>query len=128
MERYQKHSGFIRSVGQAWRGIVYTWKTQGHLQFHVITGIAVLALAWWSKLSRWEWLILIYAIGCVIIAEIFNTAIELAVDLAQPNFHPLAGMAKDVAAGAVLVTAIQAIIIGAIIFLPVLSQRLGGFF
>jgi len=122
MEKHYKQSGFGRSVLQAWRGIIYTWKTQGHLQFHILAGFVVMAVAWSIGLSRWEWAILIFAIGSVIITEIINTAVEIVVDMIQPNFHPLAGMAKDVAAGAVLVAAIQAVIVGLIIFLPPLSS------
>jgi len=77
-----------------------------------------LCCAWWWKVSSFEWLILILAIGCVIGAEVMNTAIEIVVNMAQPNFDPLAGMAKDVAAGAVLVVVIQAIAIGVIVFFP----------
>lgn len=108
--------GFWRSLNQAWRGFVYAWKTEGHIQFHIIAGAVVLGAAWWFKLSRIEWLLLVYAIGAVIATEVINTAVELVVDLVQPNFHPLAGMAKDVAAGAVLVAAIQAVFIGVGIF------------
>lgn len=117
MRRYQK-PGFWRSLNQAWRGVLHTWRTQGHIKFHVVTGISVLCCAWWWKVSSFEWLILILAIGCVIGAEVMNTAIEIVVNMAQPNFDPLAGMAKDVAAGAVLVVVIQAIAIGVIVFFP----------
>ncbi|MDR3543716.1 MAG: diacylglycerol kinase family protein [Desulfosporosinus sp.] len=117
MGRYQK-PGFWRSLNQAWRGLAYTWRTQGHLQFHVVAAICVLGCAWWSDVSRYEWLILVFAIGSVIGAEVMNSALESLVDLVQPNFHPLAGMAKDMAAGAVLVTVIQAIVIGLIVFGP----------
>jgi diacylglycerol kinase (ATP) len=121
MGRYQK-PGFWRSLNQAWRGMLYSWRTQGHIQFHVVAGISVLCFAWWSKVSRFEWLILILAIGSVICAEVMNTALEIVVDMVQPNFHPLAGMAKDIAAGAVLVTVIQAVVIGMIIFFPTLFR------
>ncbi|MDP4127600.1 MAG: diacylglycerol kinase family protein [Bacillota bacterium] len=117
MGRYQK-SGFWRSLNQAWRGILYACKTQGHLRFHCFAAIAVLCFAWLCEVTRFEWLILILAIGSVMGAEIINTALEIVVDMVQPNFHPLAGMAKDVAAGAVLVTAIQAFVIGVVVFFP----------
>ncbi len=81
-----------------------------------------MCFAWWSKVSRFEWLILILAIGSVIGAEVMNSALEIVVDMVQPNFHPLAGMAKDVAAGAVLVTVIQAVVIGMIVFSPPLFR------
>jgi len=117
MGRYQK-PGFWRSLNQAWRGLLHTWRTQAHIKFHFGAGISVLGFAWWWEVSNFEWLILIIAIGCVIGAEVLNTAIEIVVDMVQPSFHPLAGMAKDVAAGAVLVTTIQAIAIGMIVFFP----------
>ena len=121
MGKYQK-PGFWRSLNQAWRGLLCICRTQGHLQFHIFAGISVLCFAWWSKVSRFEWLILILAIGSVIGAEVMNSALEIVVDMVQPNFHPLAGMAKDVAAGAVLVTVIQAVVIGMIVFSPPLFR------
>ncbi|HWQ40667.1 MAG TPA: diacylglycerol kinase family protein [Desulfosporosinus sp.] len=121
MGKYQK-PGFWRSLNQAWRGLLCVCRTQGHVQFHVCAGIGVLCFAWWSEVSRFEWLILILAIGSVIGAEVMNSALEIVVDMVQPNFHPLAGMAKDVAAGAVLVTAIQAVVIGIIVFSPPLFR------
>ena len=117
MGRYQR-PGLRRSLNQAWRGIWYTCKTQGHMRFHLTAGIIVLVLAWWLRVSRFDWLILIVAVGSVFGAEVMNSAVELVVDLAQPHFDPLAGMAKDVAAGAVLIAAIQAVIIGLIVFVP----------
>lgn len=127
MGRYQK-PGFWRSLNQAWRGLHHTWKTQGHIKFHFVAGISVLYFAWWLGVTNFEWLILIFAIGCVIGAEVMNTAIEIVVDMVQPNFNPLAGMAKDVAAGAVLVAAIQAIVIGLIVFFPPLFRFVGKIF
>jgi len=121
MEIYLK-PGFWRSLNQAWRGMLYTGKTQRHVQFHLVAGISVLFFAWWSEVTRFEWLILILAIGSVISAEVMNSAIETVVDMVQPNYHPLAGMAKDIAAGAVLVTAIQAAVIGMIVFAPSLLR------
>lgn len=94
----------------------YTWKTQSHMRFHALAGIFVLFCAWCSGLALWEWLTLILTMGCVFMAEMINTAIELVVDLVEPHFHPLAGIAKDVAAGAVLITVLQAIIVGVLLF------------
>jgi diacylglycerol kinase len=116
MGKYQKTSLFWRSFGQAYRGILYSWKTQRHLRFHIFAACVVLIAGWWVKLTRWEWAVLLLTISGVIAAEVMNTAIEIVVDLVQPNFHPLAGMAKDVAAGAVLVTAIQAVAVGVVLF------------
>lgn len=125
MGKYQKTSSFWRSFGQAYRGILYSWKTQRHFRFHIVAGVIVLLAAWLLRLTRWEWAILLLTIGSVIAAEVMNTAVEIVVDLVQPNFHPLAGMAKDVAAGAVLVTAIQAVLVGIVIFGPPLGCWVG---
>lgn len=118
-------TGFWRSLNQAWRGFLYAWKTGGHLKFHLLTGTVVLAAAWWFRLSRIEYLLLVYAIGAVVFAEVINTSVEIVVDLIKPNFHPLAGMAKDVAAGAVLVTVIQAVLIGIGIFWDPMRNWMG---
>lgn len=125
MGKYQKTSLFWRSFGQAYRGILYSWKTQRNLRFHIIIGAIVLLAGWWVRVTRWEWAILLLTIGSVIAAEVMNTAVEIVVDLVQPNFHPLAGMAKDVAAGAVLVTAIQAVAVGIVIFGPLFGRWVG---
>ncbi len=86
------------------------------MRFHGLVGVFVLTFAWWGGLARWEWLILILTMGCVLVTETVNTAIELVVDLVEPHFHPLAGLAKDVAAGAVLIAAVQAVVVGILLF------------
>lgn len=122
MGKSLKTRSFRKSLGEANRGILYSLRTQKHLRFHIFSASIVLFMAWWCHLSRPEVVLLILTIGSVIAAEIFNTAIEVVVDLAEPTFHPLAGLAKDVAAGAVLVTAIQSVVIGILIFGPVLME------
>ncbi|WP_425806819.1 diacylglycerol kinase family protein [Desulfitobacterium sp. Sab5] len=121
-EKHSKNRSFWVSLGQAWRGILYSFKTQKHFQFHIFAGSIVIISAWLTQLTRLEWVLLVIAIGCVLAAEVINTAIELVVDLVQPNYHPIAGMAKDVAAGAVLIAAIQAVVIGLLIFGPPLMR------
>jgi diacylglycerol kinase len=83
----------------------------------------VIALAFWVNVSRIEWVILILTIAAVWTAELTNTAIETVVDLASPEQKPLAKIAKDVAAGAVLVTAIAAILVGLLLLGPPLWHR-----
>ena len=122
MGKYQKPTGFWRGLSLAWRGLAYTWRTQGHMRFHVFAGMVALAAGWLVRLSGLEWLILIMAIGAVISAEVMNTAIEFAVDLVEPHFHPLAGISKDIAAGAVLVTVLQAVLVGLFLFGPPLLR------
>jgi diacylglycerol kinase len=119
---YRNPSGFWRKFGLAGRGLFYTWKTQWNLRLHILIGTLAVACAWWLEISRLEWLVLILTIGCVLSAEVINTAVELAVDLTEPHFNPLAGLAKDVAAGAVLLTAIQAVIVGIVLFLSPLLR------
>lgn len=108
----------IKSFRDAFSGIRKAWKTEGHLRFHFLAAGIVILCGILFCISLTEWLICICCITLVIAAELINTAIESVVDLCSPEQHPLAGKAKDVAAGAVLVTAIGAAIIGVIIFLP----------
>ena len=85
--------------------------------------VAVVALSFWIKISRFEWLAIIMAIGLVWVAELMNTVAETIVNLSSPDKHPLARIAKDLAAATVLVTAIVAILIGLIVLgLPLLSK------
>lgn len=107
----------IRSFGFALNGIKQSWNEQ-NMRIHLTCAIIVIVAGFISKISLMEWLILILTIALVIAMEMVNTAIEHVVDLASPDFHPLAKSAKDVAAGAVLVLAIASVIIGAIIFIP----------
>ncbi len=90
------------------------------MRLHVLSAFAVLALGFAFGVSKTEWCLLVGSIGLVVTAEIINTAIETVVNLVSPDFNQLAGRAKDLAAGAVLVAAFTAALIGTIIFLPYL--------
>jgi len=81
-------------------------------------------LAWFFEISRSEWIAVIMAIGLVLTVELLNTSIESVVDLASPEFHQLAGQAKDVAAGAVLASSLTSASIGLFIFVPHLIEWL----
>lgn len=116
-----KPTGFIQSCRKACRGVAYSLKTEKHLRFHFFASAIVISFSLYLRLAREDWLFVIYAMGSVIVAELFNTALERAVDIVQPSYHPIAGIAKDIASGAVLVTAVQAIIIGIIVFTPYLG-------
>lgn len=98
-------------------GVVYTFRTQKHMRWHLYTTVAVLLLAMLLNLRIREMLVLLLMVSFVLVAEMFNSAIEATVDLVSPNFHPLAKFAKDIAAGAVLVSTITAIAVGAILAL-----------
>ncbi|WP_028561657.1 diacylglycerol kinase family protein [Paenibacillus pinihumi] len=115
---------FLRSLGCAVSGILFTVRTQRHMKFHIGAAAAVFLLAALLGLSAVEWTIIVLISALVIALETVNTAIEKAVDLHMPNTHPLAKAAKDAAAGAVLIAAIASIIIGLIILGPPLFKFL----
>lgn len=108
----------LNSFRCAFRGIAQAVKTESHLRFHIVVMVAVISLGYLLTLSVSEWLCCIICFGLVITAELINTAIETTLDLLHPEQHPMVKRAKDIAAGAVLVTAIAAAIAGLVIFLP----------
>ena len=108
----------LRSFGYAWKGIRCCVGKEQNLSFHLIATAVVVIAGFASGITRTEWMIVLLCIGVVIAAELFNTAIEKLVDLVSPERHPIAGQVKDIAAGAVLVCAATAAIIGLIIFVP----------
>lgn len=108
----------IKSFSYAINGIMVAIRTQHNLWIQIAVAIFVIVGGFFFDVSTAEWLFLVFAIGFVISAEIFNTAIEYLVDLVSPEQNPLAGRVKDLAAGAVLIAAITAAIIGLLIFVP----------
>ncbi len=114
-----------KAFSHASEGLLYMVKSQRNARIHgVLTGVA-LALALWLGLSAIEWAILILTIGFVFATEAINTAIEATIDLVSPNYHPLAKIAKDAAAGAVLVAALSALTVAVFLFIPKLAFLLG---
>jgi diacylglycerol kinase (ATP) len=111
-------TGRIRSFEYAVVGLVRMIRCQHNAWIHTVATVVVIVLGVLFRLSRFEWCWIVLAIALVWTAEALNTAFEFLADAASPNFHPIVKDAKDVAAGAVLVTAIAAVIIGAIIFEP----------
>ena len=108
----------LRSFKYAFAGIRYLFTTQPNARIHLFATIFVIVLGIFLKISAIEWAILCITIGAVLAAEAFNTSIEALTDLASPDQHPLAGAAKDAAAGAVLITAIAAVATGVFILGP----------
>ncbi|HEU5014570.1 MAG TPA: diacylglycerol kinase family protein [Roseiflexaceae bacterium] len=106
------------SFRYAFEGIVYLFRTQRNAQIHAAVSFSIVLLGAAFQISQSEWLAIVLAIMIVIGAEGANTAIEAVVDLVSPSYHPLAKIAKDVAAGTVLLAALGAVVIGMIIFLP----------
>ena len=108
----------IRSIRHAIDGFWLMLRTQHNAWVHLVTTIVVIVLGLVLGLTVEAWLALILAIAAVWIAEALNTAFELLCDVAQPDFHPAVKAAKDVAAAAVLLSAIAAVAVGTIVFLP----------
>ncbi len=115
----------IRSFGHAFAGIGYGLRTQANLRIHIVITIGVIAAGLWLQISPIEWAILAVTIMIVLSAELFNTAIEAVVDRVGNEPHPLSRIAKDTAAGAVLIGAIGAVIVGLLIFGPRLWALIG---
>jgi len=115
----KKNTSRIESFGFALRGLLHALGSQINFQIQITIGVIVLFLAWLLKFDRLEILILVTMIGLVLFAELFNTVVEIVVDLAaKEKLIPEAKLAKDVSAAAVLLISIFAVIVGLILFIP----------
>lgn len=114
----KKKRAFIGGFDHAAEGVVRAVRTQRNMRFHALAAVAVVAASLLFRVSLVEFAVLFFAITLVLVVELVNTAVEALVDLASPNFHPLAKIAKDAAAGAVLVASIGAAVVGVVIFIP----------
>jgi diacylglycerol kinase (ATP) len=114
----------IQSFRHAFRGWFYVLRTQRNAWIHSVIATAVFFVGLWLELSLIEWAVIILTAAFVFTAEFINTAIEVVVDLASPDEHPLARIGKDVGAAAVLVAALAAILIGLLILGPPFWQKL----
>jgi diacylglycerol kinase (ATP) len=112
----------LESFNNAITGIIDTVRTERNMKIHLIAAVGVLIVSFFFDLSKFEFLILAVTITMVIAAELINTAIEAAIDMTTNYYHPLAKVAKNAAAGAVLVTAISAVLVGYVIFWNKLSS------
>ncbi len=108
----------MKSTAHAWRGIGIILKTTHNMWVHIFFAIFAILLGFILQISNTEWIAVFFAIAFVIVAEAFNTAIEIDIDLTSPEYHPYARDTKDVAAGAVLLSVLFASIVGGIVFLP----------
>jgi len=108
----------IRSFGYAFKGVAYAAASQLNFKIHVVVTVIAVFLGFilHISVSEWQWIMLCIAI--VLMAELFNTAIEMLTDLVSPEYNKQAGRVKDMGAGAVVLTAIFALATGLIIFLP----------
>lgn len=112
----------LESFNNAINGVIDTVRTQRNMKIHLLAALVVLIACFAFDISKIEFLILAITITLVIASELFNTAIEAAIDMTTNYYHPLAKVAKNAAAGAVFITAVNALIVGYIIFWEKLSN------
>ncbi len=116
--RKSEWAKFIAGFGYAFSGLRYALRTQRNARVHAFIAALAILLGILLRISSVEFALVFVAITSVFIAEMFNTVFELCVDLASPEYHPLAKIAKDVAAGAVLLNAMLAIVIALFVYVP----------
>lgn len=117
--RYQKEKKSLKgSFKHAYNGLKYAYYAENHIRSHIMMAFLAIFMAYFLDISKIEWLIIIASIFFVITLELINTSIEVIIDMIEPNLNPLAGLVKDISAGAVLLGAILALINGFVIFAP----------
>ena len=120
----EKKDPLYQSFGYAFRGIYTCVRKERNMKIHCLAAVLVVIAGVILKISAMEWCICLALFGLVMALEHVNTAVEAVVDMVTEEYHPLAKIAKDTAAGAVLIAAIMAAIAGGIIFLPKIAEML----
>jgi len=124
-----KPTRFIDSLNCAIEGIIHTARTQKHMRRHFLAALFIFPLILVIRVTEVEFILIALSISFVLFAELMNTAVEVVVDMVSPDYHPMAKIAKDVAAGAVLVAAIGAMVMGYLVlykyFFPIYKEALG---
>jgi len=115
----------IESFRHAFAGLAHALRTQRNARIHVLVAVAVIVLAVALGIESIKWAMILLTIGFVFVAELFNTVVEAVIDLVTEEYRPLAKTAKDVAAGAVLIAAVTAVIVGVLLLGTPLMARLG---
>ena len=113
------------TIKNALEGILYTFNTEMNFRVHLIATVLVLLACYVLEASVFEIIVCLILIGLVIAFELINTVVEVIVDMVEPRYNPLAKVAKDTAAGAVLVMAVISAVVGLIIFLPKILVFIG---
>ncbi|HVS84345.1 MAG TPA: diacylglycerol kinase [Gaiellaceae bacterium] len=113
----------LDSFNYAFEGIIHVLRTQRNLRIHFLAAIVVIGVAAWLGVTRIELIALLIAIAFVLVAEMINTAIEGAIDVSTTSFDPNAKLAKDVAAGAVLISSVTALAVGYLVFSAAAADR-----
>lgn len=102
----------------AWRGLIKVIQQEHNFKIHMFSALIVILFGFILSVSRLEWIMLLLTMSSVLVAEMFNSAVERLIDYLKPEWHPQAKNIKDIAAGAVFLTAFFAVLIGLLIFLP----------
>lgn len=118
-----KSRSLLDSFRFALDGMVHVIRTHRHMRYHLLITMAVLALSVVMRVKKDEIILLLLVIAMVLLAELFNTAVEVTIDLVTDAYHPLAKVAKDVSGAAVLIATVTAVTVGALIFLDVPELR-----
>ena len=116
MKKTKTRQGIIKAFNAAIEGIIYTFKFERNMKIHYFLAVVVLTASLFLGLDRFEMILLVFAISLVVIAEMFNTAIEKTIDMITDEYHILAKIAKDVAAGGVLIAALNSAVVGYLLF------------
>lgn len=122
MENPPTKNKLYQSFNYAVEGLVHVFKTQRNLRFHFLIAILVLFSSFLFHIERSEIILLSLTISLVLISEIFNTAVESIANLINQNYHPLIRTIKDICAGAVFISAINALVVGYLVFSPMFSR------
>jgi len=111
------------SFRHAFGGLWYALRTQRNMRIHLAAAGAVLVLGLYLRIGWLDWAVLLLTIGSVMVSEMFNTVAEAAMDAATPHYHPLVKIAKDVAAGGVLLSSVVALLVGLLVLGPPLWAK-----
>jgi diacylglycerol kinase len=120
--------GLLEAFRLAFSGLWYALRTQRNMRIHLGVASAVTIAGLWLGLSADQWAVLALTSGLVLLSEMINTVVEKLMDLVCPDYHPLAKIVKDVLAGAVLLAAIVAVIVGLLVLGPPLWSRLASWY
>ena len=112
----QRSPSLLDSFNFAFEGIIHVLRTQRNMRIHFAVAVFVLVVAIAADVTKLELIVLLLAIAFVLVAEMINSAVEAAIDVSTSSFDPMAKLAKDIAAGAVLIAAINAVAVGYLVF------------
>ena len=122
MEGKKTRQSIVKAFNAAIEGIIYTFKKERNMKIHYCVALVILISSLYLGFSKIEMILLLFTISLVVISEMFNTAVENTVDMITDDYHPLAKIAKDVAAGGVLIASLNAVVVGYILFYDILDN------